>query len=188
MDKSGRFLLWILSLWCLDLVICCVDSSQVCAMCYAMLSCFSRVRLCATLWTVALQAPLTMGISRFLHWSGFLFPSPRDLPDLRVKPASLKSPALAGGIFTTSASWAECFLSPGSLVNQLFGFLSSQVRGLRDFLPHFMSSEIALWRKVVNCFSRFIWESTLECSCKSMYQLHTCKNTMETAKIPWKHC
>ena len=42
-----------------------------------MLSCFSRVRLCATLWTSALQAPLSTGFSRQENWSGLPFPSPR---------------------------------------------------------------------------------------------------------------
>ena len=41
--------------------------------------------------TVALQAPLPMGFSRQEHWSGLPFPSPRDLPDPRIKP---RSPAL----------------------------------------------------------------------------------------------
>ena len=34
------------------------------------------------------------------HWSGFPFPLPGDLPDPRIEPASLASPALAGGLFT----------------------------------------------------------------------------------------
>jgi len=40
----------------------------------------SLVRLFATPWTVAYQAPLSMGFSRQEHWSGVPFPSPRDLP------------------------------------------------------------------------------------------------------------
>ena len=40
----------------------------------------SRVRLFATPWTVAYQAPLCMGFSRQEYWSGLPFPSPRDLP------------------------------------------------------------------------------------------------------------
>ena len=44
-----------------------------------MLSRFSRVRLCATLWTAADQAPLSMGFSRQEHWSGLPFPSPIKL-------------------------------------------------------------------------------------------------------------
>ena len=41
-----------------------------------LLSCFSRARLCATLWTAAHQAPLSMGFSRQEYWSGLPFPSP----------------------------------------------------------------------------------------------------------------
>ena len=41
-----------------------------------MLSRFSRVRLCATLWTVAHQAPLSTGYSRQEYWIGLPFPSP----------------------------------------------------------------------------------------------------------------
>ena len=74
-------------------------TSPVCVLC-----CFSRVRLSATPWTVARQAPLSMGFSRQEYWSGLPFLSPGDLPDLRIKPASLTSPALAGGFFTTSAT------------------------------------------------------------------------------------
>ena len=42
----------------------------------------------ATPWTVACQAPLSMGFSRQEYWSGLPFPSPRDLPDPGVKPGS----------------------------------------------------------------------------------------------------
>ena len=46
-----------------------------------VLSGFSRVRLFASLWTVARQAPLFMGFSRQEYWSGLPFPLPGDLPD-----------------------------------------------------------------------------------------------------------
>ena len=55
-----------------------------------------------TPWTVAHQAPLSMGFPRQEYWSGLPFPTPVDLPNSRIKPASLTSPALA---FTTSTSW-----------------------------------------------------------------------------------
>ena len=42
-------------------------------------------------WTVACQAPLSMGFSRQEHWSGLLFPSPEDLPNPGIEP---RSPAL----------------------------------------------------------------------------------------------
>ena len=69
------------------------------------LSCFSCVQLFATLWTVAHQAPLSMGLPMQKYWSGLPFPTPGDIPDLEIKPKSLASPALAGGFFTTDATW-----------------------------------------------------------------------------------
>ena len=68
-------------------------------MCACRLSCFSCVRLFATLWTVACQAPLSMGFSGQEYWSGLPCPPPGDLPDPGIKPASLKFPALAGMFF-----------------------------------------------------------------------------------------
>ena len=67
----------------------------------------SPVRLFATLWTVACQAPLSMGFSRQEHWSGLPCPLPGDLPEPGIEPTSLMSPELAGGCFTTSASTLE---------------------------------------------------------------------------------
>ena len=48
----------------------------------------SHVRLFATPWTVAHQAPLSMGFSRQEYWNGLLFPSPGDLLDPGMKPGS----------------------------------------------------------------------------------------------------
>ena len=70
-----------------------------------MLSCFSRVQLFATLWTVACQAPLSKGFSRQEYWSGLPCPPPGDLSDPGIESASLTPPALAGSFFTTSAAW-----------------------------------------------------------------------------------
>ena len=58
-----------------------------------------------TPWTVAHQAPLSMKFSRQEYWNGLPFPSPGDLLDPGIKPVSLASPALAGGFFTTAATW-----------------------------------------------------------------------------------
>ena len=49
----------------------------------------SRARLFVTPWTVAHQAPLSMGFSRQEYWSGLPFPSPGDLPYLGIEPGSL---------------------------------------------------------------------------------------------------
>ena len=70
-----------------------------------MLSCFSRVQLCVTLWTKAQQAPLSMGFSRQEYWSGFPCTLPGDLPNPGKEPASLISLASAGKFFTTSTTW-----------------------------------------------------------------------------------
>ena len=50
---------------------------------------FSCVRLFTTLWSVAHQAPLSMGFSRQEYWNGFPHPPPGDLPDPGVEPVSL---------------------------------------------------------------------------------------------------
>ena len=56
----------------------------------------------ATLWTVAHQAPLSMGFSRQEYWRvAISFSKGRDLPDPEIKPVSPASPALAGRFFTT---------------------------------------------------------------------------------------
>ena len=64
----------------------------------------SRVHLFATPWTVAQQAPPSMGFSRQEYWSRLPFPSPGDLPHPGIEPESLISPVLAGGFFMTSTA------------------------------------------------------------------------------------
>ena len=59
-----------------------------------MLSPFSHVQHFASLWTVAHQAPLSMGFSRQEYWSGFPCPPPGDLPDPGIELMSPESPAL----------------------------------------------------------------------------------------------
>ena len=62
-----------------------------------------HIRPFATLWIVACQAPLSMEFLRQEYWSGLPFPTPGDLPDPGIKPASFMSPALAGEFFNTCA-------------------------------------------------------------------------------------
>ena len=59
---------------------------------------------------VACQAPLSVGFSRQEYWSGLPCPPPEDLPDLGINPMSVTFPALAGGVFTTSATWEALFV------------------------------------------------------------------------------
>ena len=80
---------------------------------WTLLSRFSCIWLFATPWTVARQAPLSMGFSRQEYWSGLPCP-PGDLPDPGIEPTSLRSPPLADGFFTTSATWEALPKPPGS--------------------------------------------------------------------------
>ena len=59
---------------------------------------FSHVHPFVTPWTVAWQAPLSMGFSKQEYWSGLPIPFPSDVPHPGIEPAS---PALAGRFFTT---------------------------------------------------------------------------------------
>ena len=75
--------------------------------CVCMPSCFSRVQLFATPRTVAHQAPLSMGFSRQEYWSriGCHVLLQGIFLTQELKPTFLMSPSLAGGFFTTSATW-----------------------------------------------------------------------------------
>ena len=62
----------------------------------------SPVRLFATPWTVAYQAPQFMEFSRQEYWSGLPFPSPWDLPDPGIEP---RSPALRADTLPSEPQW-----------------------------------------------------------------------------------
>ena len=70
-----------------------------------ILSHFSRVQLFATSWTVALQAPVSMGFSRQEYQSVLLCPPPGTHPDTGMEPMLLTPSAPVGGFFTTSTIW-----------------------------------------------------------------------------------
>ena len=55
---------------------------------YKKVKSLSRIQLFATPWTVAYQAPQSMGFSRQEYWSALPFPSPGDLPDPGIEPGS----------------------------------------------------------------------------------------------------
>ena len=63
-----------------------------------MLSCFSRVWLFVTPWTVAHQAPLSILCPMQEYWSGLSWSAPEDLLNPEIRP---RSPALAGRFFPT---------------------------------------------------------------------------------------
>ena len=76
----------------------------------SVLSRFSPVWLFATTWTVACQAPLSLGFSRQEDRRGLPCPPPGDFPDPGIKHVSLMSPALAGRFFTTSTTWEAHYI------------------------------------------------------------------------------
>ena len=92
-----------------------------------------HVQLFATPWTVAHQAPLSMGFFRQEYWSGFPFPSPGDLPDPGVESTS---PVSAGGFFTTEPPGKPMKLGhKGSLYYYLSLYLFKIFHNLRKDKP-----------------------------------------------------
>ena len=103
--------------------------------CYVALFCewvksLSRVWLFVTPWTVAHQAPPSVGFSRQEYWSGLPFPSPGDLPDPGIEP---RSSALRADALTSEPpgspilclilnTWQRCSLKIVGLVLASFAF------------------------------------------------------------------
>ena len=65
----------------------------------------SSLQLFSTLWTVAHQAPLSMGFPTQEYWSGLLLASPGDFPYSGIELSALVSSSLAGRFFTTVPHW-----------------------------------------------------------------------------------
>ena len=104
---------------------------------------FSHGQLFVTPWTIAHQAPLSMGFSRQECWSGLPCPSPGDLPGPGIGAKSLMSPALAGGFFTTSTTWEAPLIVHIISVRCLFVpllLMSILVIRLRWYLPDFSTA------------------------------------------------
>ena len=74
-------------------------------MCMCMFSRFSCVPLFVTLWTVAFQAPLSMGFSRRDYWCGLPYLPPGDLPDLGMEPMSACISCISGRFFAHWTTW-----------------------------------------------------------------------------------
>ena len=101
---------------------------------------FSCVRLFATPGTIAPQAPLSMGSSRQESCSGLPCTPQGDLPNPGIELMSLVSPALAGGLFTTGATY-EAQIALGSRVIFIILILPIQQHGISLHL--FVSSLIS---------------------------------------------
>ena len=92
----------------------------VCVCAHSCVHVLICLRLFATPWIVAHQAPLSMEFSRQEYWSELPFPTLGDLPDPGIKPGSLATPVLAGQFFITEppgnlpANAGDAGLIPGS--------------------------------------------------------------------------
>ena len=110
-----------------------------------VLSHFSRVQLLATLWTITLQAPLSMGFSRQEYWSGLPCPPLGDLPPAPgIEPSSLTSPALAGRFVTTSVT---CVCVYPRLFPQLF--VQTPTRIMFHITSHIHTCEIKVTKQLL---------------------------------------
>ena len=83
----------------------------------------SHVRLFATPWTVAHQAPLSMGFSRQEYWSGLPFPSPGDLPNPGIKP---RCPSLQADALTSEPPGKPTTLC-GPMDHTVHGILQARI-------------------------------------------------------------
>ena len=124
----------------------------------------STVQLFATLWTVAYQAPQSMGFSRQEYWSGVPFPSPGDLPNPGIEPRSRAlqadallselpgKPLLMGAV---QIKWEKEIIRSSThfsyfLFNRYYGFCSRAVAKHRLWIQCIIFVPIRidyLWRK-----------------------------------------
>ena len=124
----------------------------------------SCVRLFVTPWTVAYQAPPSLGFSRQECWSGLPFPSPGYLPDPGIEPGS---PSLQANVyrlshqgslyclFKLSGSQGQCGGQPGLITASqetvrclLTSTMSARGFACRHSLPDHVFSSICFWLKV----------------------------------------
>ena len=130
-----------------------------------MLSCFSRVWLCTTLWTAAHQAPLSLGFSRQEHWSGLPFPSP--MHEREVAQSCL-----------TPSDPMDCS-PPGSSVHGIF-----QARVLEWGAIAF-SGLVPLWTSNYKCLLKHLfWVYTYQ---KNWYHMIIYDNSVFNCFPQWLH-
>ena len=149
-----------------------------------VLSCFSCVQIFATLWTVALQAPLSRELSKQEYQSGLPCPAPGDLPDSGIKLASLTCPVLAGGLLTTSATWE----APYDPESSLLGIYSEENTIEKDTCTLMFTAAlftIARKWKQPRCLSTDEWINKLWHTNTVRYYLDTEKNAFESVLMRW---
>ena len=94
----------------LCMLICLLFGGGVCVCTHVHAKLFSHVQLCATLWTIAHQAPLPLEFSQQEYWSGLLFLPPRNLHNPGIRPTSPAAPTLQANSLPLSQQRAACYL------------------------------------------------------------------------------
>ena len=84
---------------------------------YIEVKSLSHVQLFAAPWTVAYQAPPSMGFSRQEYWSGLPFPSPGDLPNPGIEP---RSPALQTDALLSEPLNTSLLIKIGTIIINTF--------------------------------------------------------------------
>ena len=108
---------------------------------------FSCVWSFVTPWTIAHQAPLSMGFSKQEYWSGLPFPSPGDLPNPGIEFKFFASPALAGRFFTTwatldcnprgSSKIVPCYIGVPQYIRQMLTSIKGEVNSNKIIVGDF---------------------------------------------------
>ena len=111
-----------------------------------------------TLWTIASQAPLSMGFSREENWSGLPCPSPGNLPSLGIELMFLMALELSAVFFTTSTTWEDPFwLQYYTIIwkDVICGnWIKSTCKSLHYFLYLYviLNFKMKIWVKIFNLF------------------------------------
>ena len=110
---------------------------------------FSHVQLFVTPWTIAHQAPPSMGFSRQEYWSGLPFPSPGDLPDSGIEP---RSPALQADTLTSEPPGKPSIVSGTDVFLEFPGFLYDpmNVGNLISVSPAFSKPNLFIWKFLIH--------------------------------------
>ena len=136
----------------------------------------SRVRLFATSWTAAYQAPPSMGFSRQEYWSRLPFPCPGDLPNPGIKPRSptLQADALLSeppGKLVESCSFKCCLRAGAGFSHHSMKVLSTWIC-LRSFLAQNETTAFSWhpsvfldWSQIWNMLFFFCLQLSLGCLC-----------------------
>ena len=120
----------------------------------------SRVQLFGTPWTVAHQAPLSMGFSKQRYWSGLPFPSPGNLPNPRNEPGS---PALPVDSLLSEPpgkpNWYRCFQNVSHLNHVVFDLKGESLSLSVDLSLSF--SQTHLHHTCISSFSLKIFKTQI---------------------------